>query len=133
MSNKFSRAMATRDAVRRDYRQDQQEPPSTAWRPVITEKRWMADVIEAATMFRWAWYHTLDSRGSTPGFPDLILVRPPRLLAVELKAERGKLTPAQAEWLDLLAVCGVETHVWRPSDHASMLRALAPAGVRIRS
>jgi len=36
---------------------------------------------------------------------------------VELKSEKGKLTEAQCEWLDLLAkVPGVEAHCFKPSD-----------------
>jgi hypothetical protein len=36
---------------------------------------------------------------------------------VELKSEKGKVTPAQQHWLDLLGACpGLEVHVWRPSD-----------------
>jgi hypothetical protein len=36
-------------------------------------------------------------------------------VAVEVKKELGKLTPAQDEWLTTLSLCGVETFVLRPS------------------
>ena len=101
---------------------------------VITEKRWQADVIAAATMFGWACYHTFDSRRSAAGFPDLVLCRPPRLIFAELKTERGRVGPRQQEWIDLLIACpGVEVFTWRPSDHAAMLRTLAPTGIRVRA
>ena len=39
---------------------------------------------------------------SPKGEPDLRLVRPPRVVFLELKADKGKLTPEQTEGLDLL-------------------------------
>jgi len=51
-----------------------------------------------------------------PGWPDLILCRPPRLIIVELKSEKGKVSPEQEIWLAQLNQCsGVEVRVWRPS------------------
>lgn len=49
-------------------------------------------------------YHTHNSRRSEGGFPDSVVVRSPDewerpwLVAVELKSETGKATPAQAVW-----------------------------------
>lgn len=37
------------------------------------------------------------------GFPDLILVRRGRVVACELKADRGQLTDQQHDWLRALA------------------------------
>ena len=83
----------------------------------VNEKQLDAAVRELATLFGWLRYHTFDSRRSPRGFPDLVLVRPPRLIAAELKAENGRLTAKQAEWLDALGRCpGIETYVWRPQD-----------------
>lgn len=49
------------------------------------------------------------------GFFDLILSKPGRLIAVECKSEKGKLSPEQIEWLE--AVKGAcECYVFRPSD-----------------
>ena len=50
------------------------------------------------------------------GLPDLILVRRPRLVVAELKAEGEKPTTAQRGWLDEYEACGIETFVWYPSD-----------------
>lgn len=58
------------------------------------------------------------------GWPDLILARPPRVLAVELKSPTGKVDPEQQHVLDVLALCGIETHVWRPADWESIVAAL---------
>jgi hypothetical protein len=85
--------------------------------PAITEKEWQAQVLELAQLLGWEHYHPYLSIRSARGFPDLVLVRPPRILLVELKSEKGKLTPAQSRWLELLGRCpGVEVHTWRPSD-----------------
>jgi hypothetical protein len=85
--------------------------------PAITEKAWLAQVLELADVFGWEHYHAWVSVRSAPGFPDCVLVRPPRALFVELKSEKGKTTPAQDQWLELLAGCpGVEVFVWKPSD-----------------
>lgn len=73
--------------------------------------------MDLARLLGWRCYHPWLSARSTPGFPDLVLVRPPRILFVELKTERGKVTPAQQAWLDALAACpGCEVDLWRPRD-----------------
>lgn len=76
-------------------------------------------------------YHTFDSRRSARGFPDLVLVRPPRLVFAELKSERGKLTSWQETWLLGLRMAGAEAYCWRPSDWPDierLLSKLAPIG-----
>ena len=41
----------------------------------MTEKQFMAQVVELAKLKGWLVYHTYDSRRSEPGFPDLCMVR----------------------------------------------------------
>ncbi len=82
----------------------------------ITEKMFLQQVIDLAHLTGWLVYHTFDSRRSGAGFPDLILIRGKQLLAAELKSEKGRLSPAQQQWLDALSKAGVEVAVWRPSD-----------------
>lgn len=84
----------------------------------VTEKQLQDAVLEHARLAGWLVYHTFDSRRSTHGFPDLVLVRPPRLIFVELKTETGKASDAQTLWLDRLAGCddACEVYLWRPSD-----------------
>ena len=91
------------------------------------EKTWQAEVVDIAVRCGWQRrYHTFDSRRSTPGFPDLTLVRPPRLIFAEIKAaERGRVTADQWGWLLDLAACGAECFVWRPSDRAVVDAVLA--------
>lgn len=61
-------------------------------------------------------YHTHDSRGSQPGYPDWHIIGPERSMFRELKTERGELTKDQTEWLDALHRVGHDADVWRPSD-----------------
>lgn len=47
------------------------------------------------------------------------------MLCMELKTERGTVTPAQATWLAALgAVRHIEAAVWRPADWAAIERQL---------
>jgi hypothetical protein len=71
-------------------------------------------------------YFTWSSVHSPPGFPDLVLVKPPRVLFVELKTERGHLTEHQEWWLGHLVGCDqTETYCWRPHDEAQITEVLA--------
>jgi hypothetical protein len=110
------------------------------------EDSWLSWVTDYATRVArppWRRYHTLYSKGSDAGFPDLVLARPPRLIVAELKTEAGRVTLAQQGWLDDFATVGsdlaamlasrgvhvarpaVETYVWRPSDRAEVERILS--------
>jgi hypothetical protein len=103
-----------------------------ASRPALTEAAFQAAIIELATLAGWLCHHEYDSRRSTPGYPDLTLCKPPRLLLIELKTQRGRVRPEQREWLAALAECpGVEVALWRPSDWPAIEAALlhgAPLG-----
>jgi hypothetical protein len=82
----------------------------------LSEKAFLAQVVQLAKLRNWLCYHTHDSRHSARGFPDLVLVRPRTggLLVAELKTDGGRLTPEQSAWLDAFAAAGVAAHVWRP-------------------
>ena len=85
--------------------------------PKVTEAAFLRQVRDLARILGWATYHPFLSRWSERGFPDLTLVRPPRVILAELKTEHGKTTPDQDRWLGLLGACpGVETFLWRPAD-----------------
>jgi hypothetical protein len=96
-----------------------------------TEAGWLGWVLDAArdkcaAAARWEVYHTHDSRHSPAGFPDLVLVRPPRVIFAELKTATGRVTADQWRWRDLLDGCpGVECYLWRPYDRDEILRVLA--------
>lgn len=92
----------------------------------VDERTFQEAVIEAASLYGWRVYHTYDSRRSTAGFPDLVLVKPPLLVVVELKTERGQATRAQLEWLHDLEECDtIVVDLWRPSDFDDAIEILA--------
>ena len=85
--------------------------------PPITEKEFQRQVLDLARILGWRGYHPMLSKWSERGWPDLTLIRPPRLVFAELKRENGKTTEHQDDWLRLLAtVPGIEVYLWRPSD-----------------
>lgn len=83
---------------------------------VMTEKQLQASVMEHLRLFGWTAYHTWLSVHSYSGFVDIIAIRPPRLIAIELKRQGKHPTEEQREWLRLFAACGIDTYVWQPSD-----------------
>lgn len=96
-----------------EYRQQQAK--------AMSEADLQVQVIALAVRLGWMVYHTRDSRGSEPGYPDLHLVHPrqERALFRELKTERGRLSKYQQKWLAALAVSGADVQVWRPRDLVS--------------
>ncbi len=106
-----------------------------AWR-ALSEKDFQRQVLELARLYGWRVAHFHDSRRQVKpgvfvgdkdaaGFPDLVLVRPPELVVLELKRELGKTTSEQDEWLADLAACGVEVSVVRPSGWDVLRRRLS--------
>jgi hypothetical protein len=113
-------------------RQRRRPAPPDRRRRGRPEAIWQGQVAEWAA---WAGftrrYHTLDSRGSPEGFPDLILglLAPLRLVVVECKIHpagtlKGEPTGPQRLWLDFFRAYGAETFVWRPADAAEVVRVL---------
>lgn len=66
-------------------------------------------------MLGWRVCYWPYSLGADPGFPDLVLVRE-RVVFVELKGSAGKLSQAQADWIQALKAAGAEVHTWWPDD-----------------
>jgi len=98
-------------------------PRAVPW--VESERSWSEVIVEYAGRRGWKRYHPFLSVRSPRGFPDETLVRPPRVVFAELKSQAGRLSPAQREWLEVLAQCpGVEVYVWRPSDWPTVERVL---------
>ena len=101
-------------------------------KPKQTEKSFQKMVIELAHLKRWVVAHfrpAMDKDGywKTPvqadgaGFPDLVLVRPPRILFVELKRDGGNLTDLQRVWAGCIKACEgnnryLAFHVWHPHE-----------------
>lgn len=100
----------------------------------VTEKQFSQQVVDLAKLFGWRHYRTWLPIHSPAGFPDLVLVKPPRLIFAELKSADGKTTPKQDEWLaDLGAVAAtaewenIGVYVWRPDDLDDIARILGKA------
>jgi hypothetical protein len=92
----------------------------------VSEKEFTQQVRDLARLCGFMEYHTYRSKHSSAGFPDLCLARGGRLIFAELKTEKGKVSPSQAEWLDALdQVPGVEAYLWRPSDWNLIVETLA--------
>lgn len=90
-----------------------------------TEKEFQQAVREFARLTGWRDYCHWTSIRSPAGYPDLTLLRPPRVVFAELKSEKGRVSAAQEETLALLRDCpGVETYLWRPSDWDAIAEAL---------
>jgi hypothetical protein len=91
----------------------------------MREKDLMQTIIDAARLLGWRVYHTFDSRRSTPGFPDLVLLKDRRCLVIETKTDTGKVTPAQIEWINAFRDAGIPAKVVRPADLDDVIRELA--------
>lgn len=87
------------------------------------EKEFMADLKRLAKSEGWRVYHTHDSRRSDSGFPDLVMLRE-RLIVAELKMPEGRLTAAQANWLDSFRSVGVPAYEWRPEQWPEIVNIL---------
>jgi len=100
----------------------------------INEAALQNAVIELAKLYGWKVHHTRPAqmpsgRWATPiqghaGFPDLVLVRPPDTIFVELKSAIGKTSDKQDEWIAALQAAGQEVHVWRPRDSTTIKQRL---------
>jgi VRR-NUC domain len=93
----------------------------------LTEKRFQAQVVELARMSGFTTYHTYDSRRSSPGFPDLVIVKKGmgRPIFAELKTNKGKLSEPQEEWKEILEeIPGANYKLWRPSSWSEIEQIL---------
>src|SRR6266704_1815987 len=67
---------------------------------LMTEKELDKHVRKLCHDLGLAAYHTLDSRGSSAGFPDWTVAGPGGVLFAECKSARGTLRPEQCDWRD---------------------------------
>ena len=111
------------------------------------EGQLQAAVIQACRTLGYLVFHDPDARRCrgcgelfkdkrVPGFPDLVIVRPPKvgsrgpwILFVELKSAEGRISDHQKVWGTWLAnaakLCpGVYYGVWRPRDLDAALKLL---------
>lgn len=83
-----------------------------------TEAEFQRQIVELAELRGWWWHHIPDSRRDNPGRPDLLLVHPEkrRVLFLEVKSERGRVTLAQSRMIEALDGGRTRAAVVRPSD-----------------
>jgi len=92
----------------------------------LRERDFLQTVREYARLMGWEDYHTWHSLHSPAGFPDLVLVCPPRVVFAELKVAGRRATRAQERWLSLLRQCpGVEVYLWTPEDWTEIEKVLS--------
>lgn len=97
----------------------------------MLERDWQRQVRDLAdTLGYRRAYHTFDSRRSDTGFPDLVLVSPQRkrVVYLELKREKGKVSERQAEWIRDLHRAGAEVYVARPRHLDALAKVLGGLG-----
>lgn len=87
----------------------------------ITERELGQTIREMAESFGWLIYQVLDTRQparrTSRGFPDQFIVRPGEAMALELKTEKGPVTPDHELWIATLgSVPGITAEVIRPRD-----------------
>ncbi len=101
-------------------------PAKSAGMRAMSEAELQSAVIELAQRLGWrvAHFRTAMSKsghwmtpvqGDGAGFPDLILVRE-RVIAAELKGERGRMRPEQDAWLKAFFKAGIMVAVWNSRD-----------------
>jgi len=91
----------------------------------ISEKTFANHVVQLARGLGWQEFRTWNSKHSPAGWPDLVLLRPPRMVIAELKTEKGKLTPIQKQVLEMLQqIPGHQVYLWRPRDWDNIVKIL---------
>lgn len=99
-----------------------------------SEAAFQQQITNLATWYGFTLqYHTHDSRRSNPGWPDLVLCRPPEVLFIEVKTAKGRIRPEQQEWVDSLVACGLEAMIIRPADFDQIHERLARGRVKAQA
>lgn len=101
-------------------------PPATPALAAVTEASWQRTVTDALRVHGWNVFADRVAWRSDAGYPDLtaVNVKQKRVIWVELKTEKGKLSEKQQHWRDLLIEAGQEHFVWRPSDWDAAQRVM---------
>lgn len=99
----------------------------------VSEAQWEKTLVALAHLNGWmvAGFRTAQVgkswqtpvRHDAKGWPDLVLVRD-RVIFVELKTNKGRISDAQDEWIMALETAGQEVYVWRPSDWDEVVEVL---------
>ena len=93
-----------------------------------TEIAFRKAVEEQCRSNGWQFYHITDSRSVSAkegkGFPDLVIMRPPCLLFVELKLEYNSPDVNQLRWIHGLRKCKQEAYVLTPKNFPLFINSL---------
>ncbi|GEM_PF-2436852 len=106
------------------YRWDDVAPLAKIEEWAGSEKDFQAAVEKLLRARGWMYFHMPGAAaiGNPRGWPDLIAFGPDkRLLLIELKTARGKLTDLQVQQFTRLAVKGNTVHVCRSVEHVERL------------
>ena len=94
----------------------------------MSEAEYLAQIISLLELLGWEYYHVFEQRAyarrTSKGFPDIVAIRHTRVLFLEVKSERGKVSPEQKTWLNALKATGNEAYVLRPSDWEAVVALL---------
>ena len=106
----------------------------------VTEVMFQQQVIDYAQSVGWRCAHFRPARMKgkdgeevwrTPvqadgkGWPDLVMVRAGRQVVMELKSDKGELSPDQQAWLEAFGQCrDVEVYLCKPGDIAEIEEVL---------
>lgn len=103
----------------------------------LKERQWQQQVERALDAQGWWYIHVPSNvvicpgcrrriyRGIRKGFPDILAIRPPDILWIELKTTTGSLDRHQRHVRDLLAACGQTFIRARPGDRQQLLAVIA--------
>lgn len=101
----------------------------------LSEADWQTRVTDTAQRYGWRHCHIrkatvragrIATPTSVPGWPDLVLWHETHrvVVYVELKTDKGKLSPAQVDVLESLSAAGALIGIWRPRDWPQVLAFL---------
>lgn len=82
----------------------------------MTERELQEQVRLMCSQLGLYHYHPHDSRRSTAGWPDSVIIGRAGIIFRELKTQSGQLSADQRQVGYLLAACGLSWEVWRPAD-----------------
>jgi hypothetical protein len=126
-------AEKVRTAVEKRLAPNRQRVADLRRSPSALEKDFQKAVTDALNALGWRWYHSRPAQTSKgwrtalsgdAGYPDITAVRRGRIIFIELKAEKGRLSEEQGVWLADLGAAGAEAFCWRPSDWPAIEAAL---------
>ena len=93
-----------------------------------SERSFQMAVERECRNYGWRYYHVRDSRSVSgkagKGFPDLVIMRPPCLMFVELKLEFNYCSREQDQWLRGLKGCGQHAFVLTPKRFPQFIATL---------